>query len=133
MKTKNLIPHSLLSMAIAALVLTGCKKDKDENYTADTATMYDQSVADMSYDDAGNVADEGVNARTSSTPIPEDDLVQTSCATITIDTVAVPHTAIIDFGGTQTSPCLEKTATTEADKFSYHGPDAIVILIQHIQ
>ncbi|MEO5571324.1 MAG: hypothetical protein ABIT08_02565 [Bacteroidia bacterium] len=110
MKTKKLIPHSLLSMAIAALIITGCKKNDTtvEDYTADSAGMYDQSVADMSYDDAGNVADEGVEARTSATPIPEENLIQTSCATVTIDTMVNPHTAAIIFSGTTQNPCLGK-------------------------
>ena len=112
MKTNPFIRAMFLSLAVSGLVVSGCKKDKDDDsntttdpYNSDRKIMYDNSVSEISFADASNVADEGVARKTdpnaqSLTPL------QTSCATITIDTVAVPHTATIVFSGTPQQPCL---------------------------
>ncbi|MFI5219336.1 MAG: hypothetical protein ACHQNT_07580 [Bacteroidia bacterium] len=111
MKTKKIIPAAVIAIALASIFITGCKKDKEEDsttgsdYTSDVRIMYDQSVADASFDDAGNVADEGV-ARTTDPNAQNIQPLQTSCATITVDTVSIPHTATIVFSGTPASPCL---------------------------
>lgn len=103
MKTKNLVQQTMFAALITAFVITGCKKDKEEDFSAEGATMYDNAIAEASFEDAGNVSDEGVNRSTSTTPVEDSIIIQTNCATITIDTITVPHTATIDFG---TTDCL---------------------------
>ena len=63
MKTKNLITNAIFGIAVSGMIFTGCKKGNadttpaSEDYTSDAKIMYDQSVSDASFDDAGNVAD----------------------------------------------------------------------------
>lgn len=108
MKKLSLAKSAFFTTLVTGLIITGCKKDEvaEEDYSTDKATMYDQSVADASFDDAGNVADEGVSGSMNTYRMVSHERIQTTCAAITLDTIATPHTAIIDFGGTQAVPCL---------------------------
>lgn len=78
----------------AALALTSCQKEKlDTDYiTADNAAL-----ADETYNDAHNVSDEA--AQTGSVSYKTDDANSLlSCATVTRDTVSMPHVTTVDFG-----------------------------------
>jgi len=109
MKQIKLIPAAIIAFAMTGAIMTGCKKDQNTMapastpQTADGAslrTVYDNATAEASFDDIGNVANEGVRFGTYGF-----NHLLTSCATITIVTDISPHTAVIDYG---TTDCLSK-------------------------
>jgi len=107
---RNQLAIAFTAVAITGAVsLCGCKKDDQsanaDTYQDDRQTMYDNSVAEASFEDAGGVADEGVTGNVTTYKLAGQERVLTTCATVTVDTVAVPHTADIDFGPTD---CLCK-------------------------
>lgn len=83
-------------LAIAILALASCKKDKDD----DTPTSLDYVAAtdNAKAEDAFNDALQQVDAAASANGLRE---LNDACSpTVTIDTVAMPHTMLIDFGTT---------------------------------
>ncbi len=109
MKTNKLILEVLMMIAVTGMIITGCSKDDAVPGTANDNSnlryVYDNTIAEASFDDAENVADEGVTGSLSSFKLGTDDQVMTSCATITLQLNAEPHSATIDFG---TTDCLGK-------------------------
>lgn len=112
MKNLKLIPvlEIILAIAMAGLIVNGCKKDNNNNSLTDNntvmRTMYDNSISESSFDDAGNIADEGVTGSLGSFRNQQSEgALLTSCANITLNLNAEPHSAIIDFGATD---CLGK-------------------------
>lgn len=102
MKTKQIIIQSALLLACSALVLTGCRKKEDEDN--DTTGSSDNALAERTYSDVHNIADEAATSGSlSSYRHGSGDGLLSTCAAITNDTVAVPHLLTIDFG---TSNCL---------------------------
>ena len=111
MKTTRITATAMAAALVAAIVVSGCKKDEEPEtatkdiYQSDREMMYDNSIAESSFDDAGNVADEGVTGSLETYRLAGVEKVLTSCASITLDTVTVPHSVQIDFGPTD---CLCK-------------------------
>jgi len=104
MKKKNLITTAGIAAAFIAMIAGGCQKE-DNKYmtnssTSDSQQLYDNSIADASFDDAGNVADEGVTGSLSTYRISDEEKIQTTCARVDLDLLASPHVAVIDFGAT---------------------------------
>jgi len=100
------INSSLLIALFATIALTApsCKKD-DVSSTVDSevTTANDSEESESVSDEVGNIMDAASNGtsivgRTSSTEAQLDAL--SNCATITNDTIAVPHLLTIDFGST---------------------------------
>lgn len=101
MKTNRIILNACLIIAASALMLTGCKKDEEDN---DTSTSSDNALAEATFNDVTNIADEAgsgslSNYRTG--PAAEDGLLS-SCATVTFDTLnsTDQDTLHINFGAT---------------------------------
>lgn len=90
------------ALVIAALVITGCKKDKEET-DSDTSIASENSFAEAGFNDVANVADQAYMGNTYKLG-PEATMLS-ACATVVIDTVSVPHTLTITFGG-DTTHCL---------------------------
>ncbi len=90
----------LISFAMVALIFTACKKD--DNTVAgdnDTKTSEYDALAESTFDDATNIADEAYDLSTGglkSTETENDYLGD--CATVTLDTISMPHVLTIDFG-----------------------------------
>ena len=109
MKTTKTISTSLFCIAILGISLNACKKDKTDKET-DTSVAYDHALVDGSFNDAQNIADQASEGSlvfyspiSSNDPHLSNVTEKSSCATITSDTVSVPHTITIDFG---TTNCL---------------------------
>nr|NQU91484.1 hypothetical protein [Bacteroidota bacterium] len=99
MRRFNLI-SALLGLAIAAMLMTSCKKD-DEAVIQDTDTTTSQydALAEGIFNDVGNIADEAYDLGSSAFKSSEGDKYYLGdCATVTLDTIVFPHELIIDFG-----------------------------------
>lgn len=92
MKTLFFI-RPILILIIPVLLITSCKKDKDEKADDDTGSAVDNAFADAVFNDASSISDQAV-LRSGT-----DNIVQmTPCATITFDTTSNPKVVTIDFG-----------------------------------
>lgn len=105
MKTKKRSYKIIFSIAIIGLGLFACKKNSTTD--DDTAVASDHSYADAAFNDVQNICDQAsTGSLTFFAPVYSEDSHQgnssekSSCTTITIDTIAIPHTIVIDFGQT---------------------------------
>lgn len=115
MKSKNLNLVVAAILCATSLTFTGCQKEKNDT---DFLTADNSALADESYNDVHNVADEAaVNGSVSYKT--EDGNSLLTCATVTRDTLSMPHTAIVDFG----SGCTGIDGKTRKGKIliSYDG------------
>jgi hypothetical protein len=100
MKTNRLLIASITLTAVAAMVFTGCKKDEED---ADTSAASDNALAEATFSDVTNIADEaGISGSLSNYRLgdPDNGGVLSTCATLTFDTLnsADQDTITIDFG-----------------------------------
>jgi hypothetical protein len=95
--------HSIKSVLFATLLATSiftisCNRNRDKNQDNETEMSNDNALAEFSYNDALNIADEASNLNTG------DNLgsykTASNCATVTHDTTTTPRTITIDFGPT---------------------------------
>jgi hypothetical protein len=100
MKTNRIIFNTCLLIAASALMLTGCKKEEQDN---DTSASNDNAFAEATFSDVTNISDEaGVSGTLSNYrngPAAADGLLS-SCATVTFDSInsADQDTIHINFG-----------------------------------
>ena len=101
---KGLMYVILLTIGSAVLI-SGCKKDKEDPLDADVSSASDNSFAESTFDDIANIADQAGDNDSLSTYRSGDTDVRllSTCATVTKDTTVVPHTITINFG---TTNCL---------------------------
>jgi hypothetical protein len=88
-----------LITALVGLALSSCQK---KNNLEDIAESYDAAKAEFFYNDVNNISDEACNTGDLVT-IKSMNGITSGCATISLDTISMPHVATIDFG---TSNCL---------------------------
>lgn len=99
--------------AMLSVVMVGCKKNTSTNSSSDNdtdvTTAKDQSLAEGLFNEANDVVDQASESNTivflsassgDSKSSSLDQLAKSSCATITKDTVSIPHLITIDFGTT---------------------------------
>jgi len=90
----------LFAFTMVIFVMTSCKKSDDSSGPNEIQQAQDNVKAEWIYEDAGNMAESGISG---SLNMKSGADVLSNCATVTIDTVAIPHTLVIDFGN---SNCL---------------------------
>lgn len=88
--------RNLVISILSTVLLISCAKQDD------LGAPKDASKAEFFFNDVNNVSDEACNTGDLAT-IKSLNGIMSGCATVTLDTVAIPHTCIIDFG---TSNCL---------------------------
>jgi hypothetical protein len=102
MKIK-IAPKLLITAAVVSLLFVSCRKDKDED-DIETVTARDNALAENTYNDVANIADQAATGTLSSYLAPTSSEYKSSllssCATITHDSVSVPRILTIDFGST---------------------------------
>ncbi len=101
MKTKNLMKY-LSVVAIVGILFTSCKK-KTEDTDRDTSASSDNALAEGTYNDVHNIADQASSGTLTSYLAPStsgEKGLLSSCAVVTINTTVNPHTITIDFGST---------------------------------
>lgn len=115
----KIVSIGTIAAVAAVLLFTACKRDKikDTDSTEDTQYADDQARMDQTFDDAGNMADDAAEmgnvALKGAVPL-------SGCATVTRDTVSIPHTITIDFGTTNCS-CLDGRTRRGQIIVSYNG------------
>lgn len=102
--------NTLLLIATGVmLALGGCKKDStSDNNTMpvgerDSVSVLDNAAVEAAFDDVSGISDEAATGTLTSYRITDDQKLFTTCASISIDTVAIPHRITVDFG---TTNCL---------------------------
>ncbi len=107
MKMKKSLVYITLLFLGGILILNGCKKDKttEEVKDTDTQTASDNSLAEGTFNDVNNIANQAVENGTLSTYRQGNDPanILSSCATITPHDTSGHGRVDIDFGST---PCL---------------------------
>ncbi len=96
MKTKIL--SLLFVVAIASIVFNGCKKDKSSDN--DVTSAKDDALAQQTFDNITQISDEAYSTKTGTT---KTSGIIGACATLSLDTITVPHSLTINFG---TTDCL---------------------------
>lgn len=116
----KIVSIGTMAAIAAVLMFTACKRDKikdNTDSTEDTQYAEDQARMDQAFDDAGNIADE---AGTMGNVALKGAVALGGCATVTRDTVSVPHTITIDFGTTNCT-CLDGRVRRGQIIVSYNG------------
>jgi hypothetical protein len=101
MYTDKFIKTGAFIILAITLSLSACKRDKDKNLDGDEGGYAaDQARLEQSFDDAQNISDEAAMTGSVSNYRTLDQSVLSHCATVTHDTISIPHTITIDFGPT---------------------------------
>ena len=102
MNKSNTIKYFMVAATIGIL-MTSCRK-RDTDTDTDTSIAGDNALAEGTYNDVVNIADQAVTGNLVSYLAPTSSdyksTLLSSCATITNDTVSLPHVLSIDFGPT---------------------------------
>jgi hypothetical protein len=105
MKNTHLFRLGIFVLA-GSLLLSACKRDKDEDPDADTSIASDNALAERSFSDAQRISEEAADGSLTSflNPVNGDSRqLLSACATITFDSSSTPGIITIDFG---TTNCL---------------------------
>ncbi|MGZ4035817.1 MAG: hypothetical protein ACXVPU_04895 [Bacteroidia bacterium] len=100
MKTKLAFKY-LMVAATVGILFTSCRKQKDDPKDSDTSAAADNALAEGTYNDVHNIADEAATGSLTSyltVNNSEQKAYLSTCATITNDTTVTPHILTIDFG-----------------------------------
>ena len=121
MQTKNIMKY-LMVAATVGMIFTACRKEKDNDN--DTGAAADNALAEGTYNDVHNIADQAsTGSLTSFMPTGnggEERGILSACATITNDTTVVPHMLTINFGTTNCM-CLDGRNRRGIINVSYSG------------
>ncbi|MEO5592491.1 MAG: hypothetical protein ABIR15_20940 [Chitinophagaceae bacterium] len=113
------------SVISSSLLFTSCKKDASKD--SDIEAAENSVLAEASFDDVTTISDQAavsgsVNMRVSgdASANREDGSLGSGCATVSIDTISLPHAIVIDFGATN---CVCNDGRTRRGKIllSYTG------------
>ncbi|MBS1775636.1 MAG: hypothetical protein JSS64_05070 [Bacteroidetes bacterium] len=101
---RTLLFVSAIAVVGATTFLPSCKKDKQATDDGDTGYATDHARLEKTFDDVQNITDEAATTGTlANLRTTADYSILSACATVTRDTISVPHTVTVDFG---TSNCL---------------------------
>ncbi|HRY31921.1 MAG TPA: hypothetical protein P5531_03035 [Bacteroidales bacterium] len=96
MKTKALY-FMWLAMLAGTFLMAGCKKDENDTDN-DTAQASDFARAEQIFNDVADIADEAGTTGGVGMKGGDATSLLSQCATVTVDTISVPHLITIDFG-----------------------------------
>lgn len=100
MKGKFILTSAMLMLG-GAVILFSCKKDRTNNDGDDGNYAGDQARLEQTFDDVQDIAEEAaINGSISNFKTTQGPTILNGCATVTRDTISVPHTVTIDFGPT---------------------------------
>lgn len=96
MKTHHMI-YLILALLAGALANTACSKE-EEATDRDTQQAADVALADQVFNDVADMVDEAGMYGTVNLKQGASNSLLSACATVTVDTLSVPHLITIDFG-----------------------------------
>lgn len=102
MKTKNFLTMAIFTALFVIATTSSCKKDKTDK-DDDVSAASENALAENTYADVHSLVDQAVDFKTAKGIDSLNFPLLSGCATITHDTIAIPHTILIDFG---TTNCL---------------------------
>jgi hypothetical protein len=104
MKLGKAIFKTTLSIAVFSLMLIACKKSSTNENDSDVRPAEDQSTAEITFNDAQQIADEAATTGSlSNFRNTNNTVVMSGCATVTRDLVSNPRRVTVDFG---TANCM---------------------------
>jgi hypothetical protein len=112
----------MMAAAAVAVFFTSCRRDKDEK-DMDTSSASDNALAEGTYNDVNNIADQAANGSLSTYMVPfhsDEKSMMSACATITNDTSVNPHLLTIDFGSSNCM-CADGRNRRGVINVSYNG------------
>lgn len=92
---KQMIKTMTALALFAVIALSSCKKESTDT---DLTPASNQAIADESYNDVNNIADEAATTGSVSYKTDDANSLLSGCATVTRDTINMPHVTTIDFG-----------------------------------
>jgi hypothetical protein len=95
-KMKNVIFKSLMVIGFISFLTTGCRKNEDLD--SDTSTASDNALAEATFTDVNNIADEGASGSLNSYKGGSADGILSTCATISFNVTGNDTSMTIDFG-----------------------------------
>jgi hypothetical protein len=99
MRTPKMTKYLVFALVLG-IGFSSCRKKNDDD-DKDTSATADNALAEGSYNDVNNIADEASKGSLTSylsTGSSDEKAYLNSCATVTNDSVSVPHMLTIDFG-----------------------------------
>ena len=93
---KNTIKTTLVVAGIVSATMISCRRERDN----DTNSAQDNAIAESSYDDANDMADQAGKGVNLDLKLEQESSLLSTCATVTRDTTTNPKTITIDFGTT---------------------------------
>ncbi len=96
MKTKQFFLSSAILIMALSLSFTGCRPNKDKDKDKDTSGAEDNTIADKSFEDIGQISNEAASGGLSSYKLADYDGLLSHCVTVTHDTALNKIT--VDFG-----------------------------------
>lgn len=99
-KTKSILKSSLI-VVFGMLIIVSCNRKNDGNDVSNDEAGYgtDHARLAQTFNDVENIADQAGNTGALNNYRTEESILS-NCATVTRDTVSVPHVMTIDFGAT---------------------------------
>ncbi|MBP6730565.1 MAG: hypothetical protein KA149_00815 [Chitinophagales bacterium] len=95
MKKQSIKTIIALVLLTATFALNSCKKEKTDS---DLTTANNMAMADESYNDADNIADEAATTGAVTYKTDDENSLLAGCAVVTRDTTSTPRVTTIDFG-----------------------------------
>lgn len=124
MKTNHSAKY-IIAIALIGIFFSSCRKEQlglKDTYTTSSA---DNAIAEAYFTDANNISDQAADNKLGSflygTPNNNGEKnMMTGCATVTFDTISIPHTITIDFGASNCT-CVDGRNRRGIIHVSYMG------------
>lgn len=120
MKQTKIMFKSCVILALGMLIVSSCNRKNDNNLSNDEAGYgADHAKLAQTFNDVQNIADQAGNTGSLNNYRTEESILS-NCATVTRDTVSVPHLMTIDFGATNCL-CMDGRYRRGQIMVSYNG------------
>lgn len=119
MRTKSILFLGIIAIVAGTITFTACKRDKTtDDLTEDTGYADDMARVEQNFEEVGSIADQAADL--GNVALKGSPFMLSGCASVTKDSISVPHTITIDFGS---SNCLCKDGRYRRGKIivSYQG------------
>ncbi len=95
---KNVILKNLFIALLTGIIFSGCRKNDSPDADTDTASAFDNVLAEATFNDVVNISDEASSGSVNSYKGGSSDGILSNCATVTFTATPTDTTMTIDFG-----------------------------------